>query len=294
MQLVPYEIYKKCFSSVNEDENQTGSFNFHELLASTEIGGMNDKFNINIDDSWYYDEMIKYCHEHQDTFSYVNEGSSRIVFLMKDGRCLKIAKNEAGLSQNKRECRTFSMRGIDKYNCFPKLFDADKKMYRALIEEFGTELPESWVKQHFNGHEFWEIMKLVKVIYDISRVKRCKKEDSINALKDVIETGEVPAELQGVSQFKHNAVFPDLKKLEHDYRANLAGMYDAFFNPKNKEIIKPFLGLLDFYQDHGTKSLIIDDLEQSGNWALCHRNGEDVPVIIDAGLSDSVWNKHYS
>lgn len=294
MQLVPYEIYKKCFSSVNEDENQTGSFNFQELLNSTDVHGAKHKFNVNRGDSIYCDGMLDYCKEHQDMFTFIAEGSSRMAFLMKDGKCLKIAKNEAGVSQNKQECKTFSMKGIEKYSCFPKLFDADRKNYRALIEEFGTKIPVEWAKQHFDGHYFREAMTIIAIMQEIIEVRKCKIADAKDICGKILLSKNIPEDLQ------HNAA-PTLylyaisnpAQLEDDNH-DLLKTFRAVFDPKNSEIIAPMIDLLKFYQDHGHKSLMIDDLMTSNNWALCHRNGQDVPVIIDAGLSDSVWNKHYS
>lgn len=65
-------------------------------------------------------------------------------------------------------------------------------------------------------------------------------------------------------------------------------------NPHPKyQILKD---LLQFYIDNGStdEELTINDLEAEANWGVAYRNGELVPVIIDAGFSDRVYQDFYS
>lgn len=52
--------------------------------------------------------------------------------------------------------------------------------------------------------------------------------------------------------------------------------------------------LLQFYVDQGNDTeLLFDDLEYSGNWGLHKVGSQIVPVVIDAGLSEDVYNVFY-
>lgn len=53
--------------------------------------------------------------------------------------------------------------------------------------------------------------------------------------------------------------------------------------------------LFQYYIDNGTKKMLIDDLiEREDNWGIIRRVSHDAPVVIDAGFSSEVANRHYS
>lgn len=49
------------------------------------------------------------------------------------------------------------------------------------------------------------------------------------------------------------------------------------------------MSLFDFYFRYGTDEMLLDDIEEIDNWGLTIRDGQKVPVIIDAGYSEDIY-----
>lgn len=295
MELIPYEIYQKCFSSLNEDEDTSSKFDFEELLASTKTSGGKQEFNYRNDKSTYVDSMIDYCKKHKDLFTYIAEGSSRITFLMKNGKCLKIAKNEAGVSQNQQEYENMTSKFDGDYECFPKLFEADTNNYRALVEEFGTKISHPWFKKHF-GRFIYDIFEMLERLLVVDKYRNENKiEDSTEDIFKKVLAGEIPDEL--FIMLKDKGVWFDYDNgkphLMSGTVKEYTELYERMFGSGKDETSKSITSLYEFWRDNGEDALLKDDLEEMGNWAICHRNGHDVPVVIDAGFSNHVYVKHY-
>ena len=62
---------------------------------------------------------------------------------------------------------------------------------------------------------------------------------------------------------------------------------------KTNEAFKALMSLLKYYAENGPNGLILDDFEEIENWGITMRNGQKVLVIIDAGFSEDVYQKHY-
>jgi len=83
--------YGNCFGKHQEGKEEVRFKNFY--LSENE-----ETFDIKILDSFKkFSDKIKYA---KSKLTKLGEGSSRIVFDMKDGYVLKLAKNEKGLEQN--------------------------------------------------------------------------------------------------------------------------------------------------------------------------------------------------
>jgi len=79
-----------------------------------------------------YDEMIIYCKKMLG--EPIGVGSSRIVFQIDDETCLKLAKNNAGIAQNKEEINVGLNSGL---TCVPKIFNgSDVKNGIWVISEY--------------------------------------------------------------------------------------------------------------------------------------------------------------
>lgn len=74
--------------------------------------------------------MRDYCKEHADQFAFAGEGSSRIAYVLKDGRCLKIAKNERGIYQNRAEARNL----LSNRSFFPRAYLTDPRGAALVCE----------------------------------------------------------------------------------------------------------------------------------------------------------------
>ncbi len=86
-----------------------------------------DKLNYYFENE-YFDDAYYYCEEHLGDS--IGEGSSRAVFQIDDGRCLKIALNKKGIQQNKVESET----NKDNYLLFPLIFGKSDNNYWVLTE----------------------------------------------------------------------------------------------------------------------------------------------------------------
>lgn len=99
-----------------------------------------------------YETMLKHSKTRQDINKYmastnvklIGTGSSRTAYFLPEGKygkssletpaCFKVANNEAGVSQNKVETNAIKKFSGDKYPCFPKLYESDKKNLFMLCE----------------------------------------------------------------------------------------------------------------------------------------------------------------
>ena len=107
--------YKNHMSAKREvNEAVDDSFSFKQL---NEFYEYND-----------YDAAFDYCQKHLGFC--IGSGSSRAVFQVDDGRCLKIALNDKGVQQNKVETET------NKNDCllFPLIFGKSDKSFWVLTE----------------------------------------------------------------------------------------------------------------------------------------------------------------
>lgn len=295
MQIISNELYNKIFGSLHEDVSDSTNFDFEELLASTKTSGGSDSFNYRYDKTTYVDSMVDYCKEHKDLFTYIAKGSSRITFLMKDGRCLKIAINEAGISQNQQEYENMTSKFDGDYECFPKLFEADTLNYRALIEEFGTKITHQWFKRHF-GCFIYDIFEMLERLLVVDKYRNKNNiEDSTEDIFKKVLAGEIPNEL--VDMLGNKGAWFDYDNgkphLLNGTVKEYTKLYERIFGSGKDEASKSIASLYEFWRDNGEDALLNDDLEEMGNWAICHRNGHDVPVVIDAGFSNHVYVKHY-
>lgn len=66
--------------------------------------------------------------EDYEALELIGEGSTRKVYAINSKLCVKVAKSEAGICQNKAEIKNFT-RGL---KCFPKL-DSYESNYEAIV-----------------------------------------------------------------------------------------------------------------------------------------------------------------
>ena len=79
-----------------------------------------------------FDEMMNYCERMLG--EPIGEGSSRVVYQVDDETVLKLAKNDAGVAQNKEEMNVGLNSGLV---CVPKVFNgSDEKNGIWIVSEF--------------------------------------------------------------------------------------------------------------------------------------------------------------
>ena len=96
----------------------------------------------------YYEDAFHYCEKHLGFC--IGSGSSRAVFQIDDGRCLKIALNYKGEQQNKVETQT------NNNDCllFPLIFGKSDENYWVLTE-YVLPATEQDFQQCLNKHCRW-------------------------------------------------------------------------------------------------------------------------------------------
>jgi hypothetical protein len=122
----------------------------------------------------YFEEGFEYCEKHLGPC--IGEGSSRGVFQIDDGRCLKIALNMRGKQQNKVESQT----NKNNYLLFPLTFEKSKNDY-WVVTEYVLPAEEEDFEQCL-GIEWWEFCEFIE---NLNYQKYTKYKDDY--LMEIIE-----------------------------------------------------------------------------------------------------------
>lgn len=253
-------------------------FNFNEFVAEWRKVYEVAKKDAKRDDDaveWTYKDLKKgWLKAHKNLFKFAGEGSSRAAFAFPGGKCLKIAINKAGLGQNEQEVRNAGYNEkTAKYSCFAMNYAYDKKTRCALITECCSKITHRDFQQLF-GMSSLSFTTTLQTMFN----KKNKSKD-----------------MEGTLKFCQNAC----QKANDEGVEFLASSYERAI-AMAEEIIKNKAPqwqfareLAQFYFDNGINALIASDLIDLDNWGLAVRKGKVVPVIIDAGFSEKVFDKYY-
>lgn len=77
----------------------------------------------------------------------VGVGSSRAAFALKGGKCLKVAINMHGFSQNETEVEI--SKNSEQFSCFTKVYSYDWKTNGSILTECCSEAKDADFMQHF-------------------------------------------------------------------------------------------------------------------------------------------------
>ena len=209
--------------------------------------------------SEFSDMMYKFMKYNKQNIRYVGKGSSRIVYALADGTCLKVAGNPAGQAQNKQEAK-ICLDSSFKYEIFPDFYDTDRENWLALNCEMCAQA---------TMNDFAHIFKLQPAyVLDIVNI--------------IVQTKVPNDEFEQVRKY-----YVDQQRWTYAYF--VSQLIDKPNEPANKAI----LSLIDFYRKNGLDELLIDDLDDPRNWGLTVRDGKQVLVVIDAGFNEDVFQQHY-
>lgn len=172
--------------------------------------------------------------DHCPPIRFLGEGSSRLAMAIDGGKCLKIATNDEGISQNENEIRAFDFG--QNYSCFPKLYAYDKMTRFSLVVDCCTESkPEDFIRIY--GIECnYLVGTLQQLLYDDLDFKKTKQYfiDCINDPKlgedDEWENFEPRLKFLEKLMVKKDKEMPwtvmwDLAKFCAEYHT-LVGLYD--------------------------------------------------------------------
>lgn len=250
---------------------------FDELLTSSISEAASNRFSYETllkEHSSTYSEVLKYV-ENSKQCKFVGTGSSRTAFYIKSGAipqdpsspcCLKVAKNEAGVSQMKAEAdifKKFKKKGKE-YSCFPKIFGYDETNGFSVLMEIGTEATKEKIAKYF---EDWN--------------SKLKKETDLYSYGYIKDLGDLT--------WLAGSITNNIKKKSDYGIADDEKMKETINDPKYDTI----WSFIEFTIDGGKKLGLLNDLWQTKNWAFVVRDGIKKLIPIDFGAVIHVIKKHY-
>ena len=183
---------------------------------------------------------------------WTGSGSSRTVFAADDNTVVKVARNKAGISQNKAEVAAYNkVRNKPYSDLITQVFEYDPDYLWIEAEQAGRYSHEHW--ENATGFTFNNLIYAIWSYYPWDEVK-------------------------------------------NDYMSNISKVKERKRNPPNKTerrvenspLFKDIVQLIKF-----TNS-VPRDLEEPNNWGFVYRDDKLCPVILDYGLSNKVYDKHYA
>jgi hypothetical protein len=93
-------------------------------------------------------------------YRYIGSGSSRRVFDLGNGYVVKVAKNRAGIAQNKME---YKISLINPSNLFAKVIQVSEDFYALIMEKADKIDNFSYVCNYFKARSIVEVLKLKEI-----------------------------------------------------------------------------------------------------------------------------------
>ena len=262
--IVPKEIFDELNKNVSEAEPKKQKFDYKDFKKEV--------FHYSMVKDYLKDKEIKF----------VGQGSGRTAYMIPKGACvghedsavcLKVADNVKGIAQNKGEVNVIEKFGGKSEPCFPELFGTDKSGNISLLCEIGTqtqdendfeEFFEDWDNSRgkfFHGESqelFDELISPEGVFNSLKNLKKVKRTG--NAGKETIKK-----------------VLEDIKKIANEYKK-----------------YAPFVSLFTvMFEKDAVYDVALGDVGELEKWAFINRDGEDVLVPIDWGLTEEVKYQYY-
>lgn len=269
--VVSKEVYNELNKKVSEAEPKKQKFDYKDFK--------NTVIHYSIVNDYLKDKDIKY----------VGKGSGRTVYMIPKGSCvghedsavcLKVANGVKGIAQNKGEVHVIEKFGGKSESCFPELFETDKNGNISLLCELGRRIEsfnelkaffKEW-NRHFFESDFDKTLERNGLGFPSNQ--QIEKDSDffawLSALKRVKRSGNA-------GKPKLKAIFDELNSIVKE-------------NPKYES----FLSLLRvMFEKDAVYEVSLGDFGDLGNWAFIDRNGKDVLVPIDWGLTEEVKFQYY-
>lgn len=211
---------------------------------------------------------------------FVGRGSGRTAYMIPVGGCekhqdravcLKVADNIKGIAQNKGEISTIEKFGKDNA-CFPELLGVDKAEHISLMTELGRKVSEKEFEQFFN---VWNDYR-----------RDAFQEETLEQIPEIETFDDVFVMLRNIKK---------IKRTGNAGKALVAEMLSDFrkVSEKYSEYI-PFVSLFEvMFEKDAVYDVALGDFAEADNWAFIARNGEEVLVPIDWGLTEEVKYQYY-
>ena len=204
---------------------------------------------------------------------YVGEGSSRIAYALDGGLCLKVAYNEAGKAQNKVEfnnCKNLP-------NFFPAIYEASK--------DFEVLLVECCSPCHNDSQSVSRVKQALDIKYDMN----IDVTDAIALVLDKAASyapGDFEAIYESMLQDIDAENFTEKRKKAYESVINVILQPHSIAQKTFSNLARWCLANVD--------KIDVIDFSNIENWGFVAREGEIVPIVIDAGFSPAVQKMFYS
>lgn len=226
------------------------------------------------------DTLSKYC----PPIKFVGDGSSRAAFACIGGKCIKVAKNDAGVAQNRQEDRHTARRWWRPgYKCFAQTYDRGGG-YGILLTECCAQMKSSADLAKALGAE--DVTALRHGMYAMCTMKfdeTAAVERLMGEYRRRSATAKAASEIAGKNA-SHFSTSDGLRGA-----AEWIMSVTRRKNPATDQI----RDLMRFWRKYGVDQLLPADISNCENWGFAVRNGRLEPVILDAGFSREVASKFY-
>ena len=199
---------------------------------------------------------------------FVGDGSSRAAFICQGGFCLKVAKNSAGVAQNRQEEKHTANRWWRRsFDCFVRTYGHSRSYGLLLSECCAPVESESELARALGAPD------------------RLAMFEAVFALAH----GEGHDIASAVGRLRRMAC--QAEDREYSAYAEAARWLDDV--QKNAAEADQLKSLVRFWRKYGMDELLPGDVINSQNWGYAIRDGQIKPVIVDAGFSRGVQDKYY-
>lgn len=281
MVIVPKEVLEKLQKGISEDQNSKLPFDFDDFIEKVD------------NERKIKDYLV------QREIEFVGTGSSRTAYLIPKGSCLdaknrsvcfKIAKNMAGIGQNKAEKHI-----MDKYGkneaCFPHIFKYDEKRNICLESEIGSPLSQYDIEDYFKDwNDFMARSNSKRKFSDKFGSLFSKYKREFRNLKNILKIESIK------NIFDVLFILKDFRKMGGKYQNEYQMYLDTI--DECAEENKKYSGLASLsnilFKKGAASEMILGDFQHAVNYAMVYRDIPDPILIpIDYGLTEKIFDDFY-
>lgn len=241
----------------------------------------NESFKLeDLDSLKSLDDLLSYCLEHIG--SVCDDGSSRTVFVLDDDTVLKIAKNEKGIAQNEAEINLYEstksplLAEIKRYGA-NKTWIVSERAYTCVETDFERIIGIPW-------RNFWE--------HPTEKSPRKPRKGFKDGGDWQVGFDKYFADKNHRVNEPYNGIINVRSALMYIDSSCNSDEEDEYASYSVEKAIKTFPWLREMQRF--VKQTHVRDIAAIDNYGIVHRNGKDMIVMIDSGLTTEIYKKYYS
>lgn len=287
--VVPDKVFDELASpGITEEDDGAEKFNFQKFEKFMDIISQTyKKENIfSTGTNRLVEDALKKYMKRFKEIKYAGVGSSRIAFFFPPGYvsdnsapcCLKIAKNLAGIAQNKAELDI-----VEKYGdlpCFPKFYEPTTKAGTFVVTEFGKKVTPAFEDKYCGT-------------WNDQLKKYTTNEKFLDHLENVVGLDHPFLALKSFFIYSVEGIVMNIANFdEHDLEIILGTVMSPIVK-KNSQF-QVISGIADMFLNGGMDNMGVADFYNKDNWAIVVRDKKKVPIPIDWGFTETVQASYYS